>query len=327
MPSGTDPQPGSLQEQAVTALLDVIKTASSPDIAQAQALLLRRLALEGDVVGSRIPAPRNITEIGGYINLLGDFGQPEMRAQMLAGALGVSGPNPQLGWLAKAPPLSWTSITNDRPAGPAQPQIPLTVTVRSDFTAALQAVLKQLHDRGCALPLQATARSLPPLIAGASPPDDVLPLLGRTLEIVASAALADPENDPVAVARKGTDPFAVVARVLAAGSVAVTSDAWDALKCDASSCTVVPPPATGRAYVAVGPMLAGAGFYPASPGVQPTKNSDSGWARFTNITGLIPGSTRLGDELALLYSTDDIAASILATRVSWVWNGTTFVAP
>jgi len=80
MPTGTDPapapQPATLEEQAVAALLDVIKTASSPEIAQAQSLLLRRLALEGDVVGSRIPAPRNITEIGGYINLLGDLEKP-----------------------------------------------------------------------------------------------------------------------------------------------------------------------------------------------------------------------------------------------------------
>ncbi len=74
------PVPGSLEAQALQALLDVIKTVSSPDIAQAQAIMLRRLALEGDVVSSRIPAPQNITEVGGYINLVGKLKQPEMQA-------------------------------------------------------------------------------------------------------------------------------------------------------------------------------------------------------------------------------------------------------
>lgn len=326
--AATDPaQPGSLEEQAVSALLDVIKTASSPEIAQAQSLLLRRLALEGDVVGSRIPAPRNITEIGGYINLLGDLAQPEMRAQMLAGALGVSGPNPQLGWMPRPPLLSWTSLPDDRPDGPAQPVIPLNFTVRSDFAPAVQAALQQIHERGCALPVLTPPRSLPPPVPGASPSDDVLPVLGRTLDIVTAAALRDPDADPVALARKGPDPFAVVLRVLSAGTVAVAPDAWDALKCDASSCTVDPPPAAGRAYVPVGSILAGSGFYPSSPGVQPASTSDSGWARFVNITGLIAGVTTLGDELALLYSSDDIAASELATRVSWIWDGAAFSAP
>ena len=50
------------------------------------------LALQGDVIQSRIPAPRNITEIGGYLNLLQTLGQAEMRTQTLAGALGVAGP-------------------------------------------------------------------------------------------------------------------------------------------------------------------------------------------------------------------------------------------
>src|SRR3954471_15284731 len=96
----------SLEAQALQALLDVIKTVSSPDIAQAQAIMLRRLALEGDVVGSRIPPPQNITEVGGYINLVGKLKQPEMQAQLLAGALGVAGPNPPLGWLPTQPMVS-----------------------------------------------------------------------------------------------------------------------------------------------------------------------------------------------------------------------------
>lgn len=324
----SDPQPGTLEEQAVAALLDVIKTASSPEIAQAQSLLLRRLALEGDVVGSRIPAPRNITEIGGYINLLGDLAQPEMRAQMLAGALGVSGPNPQLGWLPRPPLLSWASVQDDRPDGPAQAQIPLTFTVRSDFAAAVQAALLQIHQRGCALPVFTPQRALPPPVAGVAPPDDVLPIIGRTLDIVPSTALTDPDADAVVLARKGGDPFAVALRVLSAGApIAVAADAWDALKCGASSCTVVPPPAAGRAYAPLAPILSSAGFYPAAPGDQPANNTETAWARFVNVTGLVAGTTTLGDELALVYSSDDIAGSSVADRVSWIWNGTAFVSP
>lgn len=332
MPTGTDPQPapqpGTLEEQAVTALLDVIKTASSPEIAQAQSLLLRRLALEGDVVGSRIPAPRNITEIGGYINLLGDLAQPEMRAQMLAGALGVSGPNPQLGWLPRPPLLSWVSVQDDRPDGPAQAQIPLSFTVRSDFAAALQAALLQIHQRGCMLPVFTPQRALPAPVAGVAPPDDVLPVIGRTLDIVPGTALVDPDGDAVALARRGADPFAVALRVISTTpAVATASGAWDALKCDANSCTVVPPPAAGRAFVLLAPILSGAGFYPAAPGAQPANNTETAWARYINITGLVVGTTKLGDELALVYSSDDIAASALAERVSWIWNGTAFAAP
>ena len=61
-----------LTTQIVQSLLTMAQAATSPDAIEAQNMLLRRMALEGDVVGSRIPPPRNISEIGGYINLLGN---------------------------------------------------------------------------------------------------------------------------------------------------------------------------------------------------------------------------------------------------------------
>mgnify|MGYP001175444892 FL=1 len=48
---------------AVEALIDVLdRTIGSADM---QDLLLQRLVTSGDVIPSRIPAPLNITEIGG----------------------------------------------------------------------------------------------------------------------------------------------------------------------------------------------------------------------------------------------------------------------
>ena len=74
----------------------------------------------------------------------------------------------------------------------------------------------------------------------------------------------------------------------------------------------------------IGPLLANAGFYPASPFPAPATPTDSTWARLTNITGLVAGSTSYGNELALFYSPSVIAASALAPALGFVWNGTGF---
>src|SRR5580693_418950 len=98
--SALDP---ALTSQIVGALLAMIQANNSPDAAAAQSILLRRLALQGDVVGSRIQAPRNITEIAGYLNLLDTLGESAMREQTLAGILGVAGPIPSLTTLQPQP--------------------------------------------------------------------------------------------------------------------------------------------------------------------------------------------------------------------------------
>lgn len=315
------------QQRALDALINILQSAGSTEAQQAQTILLRRLALEGDVTPSRIPAPRNITEIGGYLNLLADLSQPEMRAQMLAGILGVAGPNPPLGWLISQPALSMVSLTNDRPSGPAQPAIPLTAAVRSDFVPAVQAALKTLHDQGATLPLLSPARSLPPSAPGVSPPDDPLPYLGRTIDIVPASALRDPATDPIALVRAQgtTDPFLPAARVINAGSVPVAPANYDAQRCDATSCAAVQ--LNGAKFVSIPPVLAGAGFYPATPVPQPTSSASTAWAHFTNVTGLVVKVTKLGDELSLLFAPSAIASSAFADRLYWVWNGTTFAQP
>lgn len=315
----------NVSEQALGALLDIIKNASAPELWEAQTILLRRLALQGDVIASRIPAPRNISEIGGYLNLLGELGQGEMRAQMLASTLGVAGPNPPLGWTPSAPPRPLVSLANDRPEGAAQPSIPLTFTTRADFAPALMAALGVLHDKGGALPLLASNPGLPPALPGVPAPTDALPYLGRALDVVPAAALRDADVDPIALARPQgtTQPFGLVARAAASGGgVPVPASDWDALVCDASACTTVTAHA---AFVPLAPILAAAGFYASA--TVPTSSASLAWARLTNVTGLVVGVTKLGDELSLSYRTGDILASVFATRLHHVWNGTAFVAP
>lgn len=308
-----------------SGLLTMLQNATSPDALAAQSIALRRMALEGDIIPSRVPAPRNITEIGGYLNLLGTLHEPAMREQTLAGILGVAGPVAPLGWTSTAP-LSIVPITNDRPAGAAQASIPLTFYVRSDFATATNAALTFFHQRGCTLPLASQAPRLPTGLPGATPPADALPFVGRTLDIVASAALNTPATDPIALVRPqgSTDPFQIASNVLAAGSIAVAPAAWDATQCTATACTTVA--LASQSLVAVAPVLANAGFYPGSPLEQPTNDTDSRWAHFTNVTGLVVGTSTLGDELGLLYDIPTIAGSVFAGALDWVWNGTAFTA-
>src|SRR5438477_7955363 len=204
---------------AIDALVDALRNATSPEMMQAQLILARRLALEGDVFPSRVPPPRNITEVGGYLNLLETLGQPELRAQVLAAVLGVAGPNPAPGWLPTAPPLQFVQRPNDRPAGPGQAAIAVSYLIRSDFADAFAAAVQTIHDRGCALPVQPRRLLLPDTTSTPSA-DDMLAAVGRTLDLVPSAALNDPDSDPLAVGRRAgtTEPDEVSARQIDASA-------------------------------------------------------------------------------------------------------------
>jgi hypothetical protein len=328
MPDTTDTTGTNATDAILLAIVDLLKTGSNPDILEAQRILLQRIALEGDVVPSRIPAPKNITEVGGYLNLLQDSGQPELRAEMLAAILGVAGPpHPDLlSPTAGLTPLAFIPLPNDRPAGNAQPAIPTTITIRSDFLDAFEIARKAIHDAGAALPLLSPPRVLPRNQPGAgAPPDDVLPLIGRALDVVPAAILGDPDNDPLAIAHLATDPpgaFQLVARELDGGTL-VPAQNWSAQKCDAVSCTALAD--APHRYLALAPILAIAGWYAQTPLVLPSSNTSAGsLSRLVNITGLVAGTTRLGDELALLYPSAEITASTLVTRLHWVWNGQAF---
>jgi hypothetical protein len=315
----------ALTSTIVGSLVNVLSASTTPDALEAQNILMRRLALEGDVVGSRVPPPRNITEIGGYMNMLAELKESAMREQTLAGILGVAGPVQAQGFLEQTTPLSMVAIANDRPAGTAQPTIPTNVWVRSDFVSSVQAAVKALHAQGATLPLTGpSVLTLPPGGPGAVMPANVLFYLGRTLTLAPAAALAVPGSDPLALIRaSGTsDPFAVAANAINPATNPVTPADYDALQASATTTTIVP--LTAASFAPLAPVLGAAGFYQASPPPQPASNLDTSWAAFNNVTGLIVGHTILGDELTLLHQPSDIAASAFAALLNTVWNGTTF---
>ena len=314
-----------LSAQLVTNLLNVLTSATSPDAVEAQDIIMRRIALEGDVIGSRVPPPMNITEIGGYVNLLTSYKETAMREQVLAGILGVAGPNPPLGWISNIQPLAMVDVTNDRPAGPAQPTIPLAFLVRSDFVSAVKTAIGSVHHYGATIPFASPpVLQLPIATPGATPPADVLKYLGRELNLAPAAALAAPATDPLAIVRRtGTvTPWEVAARVLTAAPGTVTPADYDAIQCTSTSASTVQ--LTNAHLVPLGPVLAAAGFYPASPLPVPANSTQTAWATFTNVTGLVAGVTRLGDELSLLYNAETIASSVFASVVDRVWSGSKF---
>ncbi len=72
--------------------MNILATGTSPQVLALQQALLKRLLLDGSVLPSRIPPPKNISEVGGYINLLTDLGLTQTRTDSVAAALGVAPP-------------------------------------------------------------------------------------------------------------------------------------------------------------------------------------------------------------------------------------------
>lgn len=116
----------------------------------------------------------------------------------------------------------------------------------------------------------------------------------------------------------------LAANVLSAGPSTVTPANYNAIECTATTSTTVS--LANASFVPVAPILATAGFYPASPLPMPANNTQTSWATFTNITGLANGVTKLGDELSLLFNQETIVNSVFAGILDWVWNGTTFAS-
>jgi hypothetical protein len=284
------------------------------------------MALEGDVVPSRVPAPLNITQIGGYLNLLTNLKETAMRSRVLAGILGVASNVDAAEWLLTNPPLGFQTVVNDRPAGPAQATIPVTVPIRANFAYGVTQALKYLHDRGCVLPLLGNPAALPTSMADPTMMLDPMPYLGRVLTLCSAIALTHPATDALLLARTegSTDAFQAAANSINPATVAVAAADYDALQFAGANAQTVP--IAGAHLVYLNPVLAAAGFYPANPLPLPGSPSDTAWAQYTNITGLITGKTRLSDELALLYSWKAIGASIFSNMTSYVWNGSAFAA-
>jgi len=57
-------------EDIVTLAARLLQQETSPEVQKIKLDILRRIATESDIKPARIPAPMNITEIGGYINLM-----------------------------------------------------------------------------------------------------------------------------------------------------------------------------------------------------------------------------------------------------------------
>jgi hypothetical protein len=318
-------------ERVIDVLVELMRTATRPDVLEAQRILLQRLAHQGDVFPSRVPPPRNITEVGGYLNLLQSLGHDSTQSEAIASALGVAGPPPEAVGLGGAVPVGFVEVANDRPPGPAQPSISPTLTIRADFHAPFTAALATLHASGCFLPLRAPRPQLPATQPGVTATSldmpAVLAALGRTLEVFPGTVLVDPAVDPLAIARletPPTSPLQLVARELDGGT-AVPEASWVAKR--GSSTNVVDDPLATRRYLDVAPTLNAAGWYQPTPIAAPTSLSDRGTlVQFRNVTALIAGETTLGDELRLLYPPAAIARSALASATGFVWNGSEFAA-
>jgi hypothetical protein len=316
-----------LTGQLVQSLITLVSNATSPDAIEAQNMILRRMALQGDVIGSRIPPPRNISEIGGYINLLSTLNENTMRQQTLAGILGVAGPAQPLGWISNSQPLSMVAVSNDRPPVAAQASFPLTTLVRSDFVSSVQTALKTLHSYGVTLPLTSpSVIQLPLGGTGATIPQPILFYIGRMLSIAPSAGLRNPAADPIAVlAPTGTfTDYFLASQVLNVAVFVTPPSDLQAVQCTPTLSTVVQ--LSQVEFVPIGPVMAAAGYYSASPFPVPTSTVQTAWSTFTNTTGLVSGVTKLGDELNLLYRQDLIAGSAFAAMLNWTWNGTAFAA-
>lgn len=315
----------------VDSLVDLIRSGIRPDVLEAQRVLLQRLSTQGDVFPARIPAPRNITEVGGYLNLLERAGHLDLRSSALAGALGIAGPALGGEVLAGVVPVGFVDVPNDRPPGPAQASIPPLLRIRADFHAPLMSALAAIHAAGCALPLRAPRAALPASQPGAGPggPDGaaVLAALGRRLSIFPGTILVDPVTDPLAIARPempATEALRLVARELD-GSGTVPEAGWVAVR--ASATAVADDAPVQRRYLELAPLLSAAGWNHPLPAQAPSDLDRRGsLAELVNFTGLVPGETTLGEELALLYPPAAIARSAFATIADLVWDGQEFKA-
>jgi len=78
---------------STNSLLDLaakmLENETSEKVMEIKNQILQRIAMESDIKPSRIPAPLNITEIGGYINLMRELNQEEMLRHALSSILGL----------------------------------------------------------------------------------------------------------------------------------------------------------------------------------------------------------------------------------------------
>lgn len=314
------------------ALAAVIQGAASPAVQEAQALMLRRLALEGSVLPSRLPAPANITEMGGYFNLLAAAGLNDLRTSAIATALGLASPA-AIAWDESPPSVGFASVGNPIALRGRFPGVPIGVTLRADLAAAWEtAVRPRLVQLGADLALWAPPVRLPDAVGRAATPsvvpDDALPALGRVAFIAPEAALGDPDTDPVLLGHADTDPAQPLRIVLRCGAASgVAAAGFKALAWDTMAGTPVVRSVGAIPFVALSSVVSLAGFTVVSDPPTPAGRFDTRWTRLVATAGLVPGISTLGDELRTVWTSREIARSAFATRLRDIWNGAAFVAP
>lgn len=74
-------------ENTLDLVVKLLEQETSPETMELKRLILRRIATETDIRPARVPAPLNITEIGGYYNLIKK--DEKLRLQLLASVLGL----------------------------------------------------------------------------------------------------------------------------------------------------------------------------------------------------------------------------------------------
>lgn len=313
-----------VSQTIATALAGLISAPPDSATEQARALLMARLANVGGVLPSRIPAPLNITEVGGYLNLLEAAGEPESRLQAIAAALGIAGPIPAQVVFGAAP-LFFASRAN--PVDTATAAAPLAYRVRSDVVAAFDTAMQSVRDRGGDLTwLDLVPLQLPPATSGAALPTDLLVFVGRRLRLVPGNTLRDGTTDTYSVAApatSGTTPRPVARVTDPLPTLATVAADWDVTTATSSTTTVTT--LVAQSLFELDPLFAPAGWVPVTPATPVTNNVAIGTALdYVLPGGLVVGVTTFGEELRKFWTEAEVASSSLRDATGFLWNGTTF---
>ena len=277
-------------------LLEILRQEVSPEAVRAKNMLLRRMATENQIAPSRIPQPMNITEIGGYLNLLEKLGHTDLQYGTLASILGQPHKGSESEFYDVAPVTFFSQFTTDRPDCKGVAEIPLTFAMRNDFAASFASVMSSLKKAKASLPLMSPLPQLPAL--GTIPSEGMaLYLIGRIIEIAPSTVRVDPKTDPIVVTGDGLYVRGDFDKIK-----------LKALKNDGSTVNV-----DGR-FALLNTLMAQAGWYQSEK--LPTV--------FINVTGLTQGRTTYGDELSRLYTGAQITASGVRELIPRIWNGNGF---
>lgn len=310
--------------EAITArILELMSSPDDPALAEAQALLARRIASSAALAPVRVPAPLNITEMGGYFNLLEQAGEETMRLQAVSAALGLAGPL-DVPYRSGGPDIGFAGIDGLRITPAAQAAAPARIEVRMDFAGPLRAALERLRARGFELPLLDPRTPLPAEDRPVSTSAEMMALLGRQLRIAPATALRDPASDGVLVVDGPSGIELHLRRVddgaPQAGEVAEVD--VTAFTCTTTSCSSAEVSLRAEPLA---PVLAVAGWFPGPRSAPVTLGDQGEWGTFLNATGLVSGESTFGGELARLHPGYLIAASGARHVLGATWNGTEFV--